>query len=215
VTDFAAQRERMVERQLRRRGIADERVLAAMGEVPRELFVEERLRRRAYADGALPTSAGQTISQPWIVAAITEALELQDEETALEIGTGSGYSTAVLARLAAQVVSVERYAELAERARERLAELGVTNVEIRVGEGSRGAPDRGPFGAIAVHATAPEPPPSLLDQLAEGGRLVVPVAERGADMLTVFRREPGGVERRRIAPCRFVPLVGDEGYDAR
>jgi protein-L-isoaspartate(D-aspartate) O-methyltransferase len=214
VTDFAKERERMVERQLRRRGIADERVLAAMSEVPRELFVEDRLRRRAYADGALPTSSGQTISQPWIVAAITEALALRGDETVLEIGTGSGYSTAVLAGLAVEVVSIERYGELAEGARARLAALGIGNVEIRVGDGSRGAPDRAPFDAIAVHATAPAPPPSLLDQLAEDGRLVVPVAEPGADMLTVFRRRPEGIERRRIAPCRFVPLVGDEGYDA-
>jgi protein-L-isoaspartate(D-aspartate) O-methyltransferase len=204
----------MVERQLRRRGIDDERVLAAMGDVPRELFVEERLRRRAYADGALPTSVGQTISQPWVVAAITQALELSGNESVLEIGTGSGYSTAVLARLAAEVVSIERYAELANGARARLAELGAGNVEIRVGDGSVGAPDRAPFAAIAVHATAPSPPPSLLDQLAEGGRLVVPVAEAGADMLTAFTRRGDEIELRRIAPCRFVPLVGDEGYEA-
>lgn len=214
VTDFAKQRERMVERQLRRRGIADERVLAAMGEVPRELFVEEQLRRRAYADGALPTSSGQTISQPWIVAAITEALALDRDERVLEIGTGSGYSTAVLARLAAEVVSIERFAELAEGARARLAQLGIENADVRVGDGSVGAPDRAPFAAIAVHATAPAAPHSLLEQLEEGGRLVVPVAESGADMLTVFVRRAGGVESHAIAPCRFVPLVGDEGYEA-
>ena len=214
MTDFVAQRERMVERQLRRRGITDERVLGAMGEVPRELFVEDRLRRRAYADGALPTSSGQTISQPWVVAAITEALELTGDEKVLEIGTGSGYSTAILARLAAHVVSIERYPELAEGARSRLAELDARNVEIRVGDGSVGAPDRAPFDAIAVHATAPAPPPSLLGQLAEGGRLVVPVAEAGSDMLTAFARRGGErFQQRRIAPCRFVPLVGDEGYE--
>ena len=213
--DFAKQRERMVERQLRRRGIGDERVLAAMGEIPRELFVEERLHRRAYADGALPTSSGQTISQPWIVAAITEALELRGGERVLEIGTGSGYSTAVLARLVGEVVSIERYDELADGARARLAALGIENVVIRVGDGSLGAPDRAPFEAIAVHATAPAPPPSLLDQLAEGGRLVVPVAEPGADMLTRFTRRGERLERRKLAPCRFVPLVGDEGYEAR
>lgn len=212
MTDFAKQRERMVDRQLRRRGIGDERVLAAMGAVPRELFVEERLRRRAYADGALPTSSGQTISQPWVVAAITEALELSGDERVLEIGTGSGYSTAILARLAADVVSIERNSALAGGARERLGELGIANVQIRVGDGSVGAADRAPFDAIAVHATAPAPPPSLLDQLAEGGRLVVPVAEPGADMLTAFTRRGDGFERRKIAPCRFVPLVGDEGY---
>src|SRR5215207_10296040 len=169
----------MVERQLRRRGIADERVLAAMGEVPREAFVPERVRRRAYHDGALPIGAGQTISQPWIVAAICQGLELAGDELVLEIGTGSGYSAAVLARLGREVVSIERFAELATPARETLAELGISNVEVRVGDGSRGAADRAPFGAIAVHATAPAAPATLLAQLERGGRLVVPISGRG------------------------------------
>jgi protein-L-isoaspartate(D-aspartate) O-methyltransferase len=203
----------MVERQLRRRGIGDERALAAMGEVPRERFVAEPERRRAYADTALPIGHGQTISQPWIVAAICQALELEGSETVLEVGTGSGYSACVLARLAARVITIERIAELAAEARARLAELGVENVEVRVGDGSRGLPERAPFDGIAVHATAPEEPHSLLAQLAEGGRLVVPIASDGADLLTVFRRHRDRTSSEVVAPCRFVPLVGDEGYE--
>jgi protein-L-isoaspartate(D-aspartate) O-methyltransferase len=203
----------MVERQLRRRGIGDEGVLAAMGEVPRERFVAEPERRRAYADTALPIGHGQTISQPWIVAAICQALELEGSETVLEVGTGSGYSACILARLAARVITIERIAELAAEARARLAELGVENVEVRVGDGSKGLPERAPFDGIAVHATAPEEPHSLLAQLAEGGRLVVPIASDGADLLTVFRRHGDRTSSEVVAPCRFVPLVGDEGYE--
>jgi protein-L-isoaspartate(D-aspartate) O-methyltransferase len=214
--DYAALRASMVEHQLRRRGISDERVLAAMGEVPRERFVPERQRRRAYNDSALPIGHEQTISQPWIVAAICQALELRGDERVLEVGTGSGYSAAVLAHLAAEVVSVEREAELAAGARRVLAELGVSNVEVVTGDGSTGLPDRseGPFEAIAVHATAPAPPPSLLEALPEGGRLVVPVAMDGAaDMLMRYSRREGGEFRTtEIGPCRFVPLLGKEGF---
>lgn len=202
----------MVERQLRRRGIADERVLAAMGVVPRERFVDAELERRAYADRALPTRDGQTISQPWIVAAICAALDLTGDETVLEIGTGSGYSSAVLAELAHHVLTIERNAALAESATAILEELGYKNVDVRAGDGSLGAPREAPFPAIAVHATAPAPPPSLLSQLAEGGRLVIPIAEDRSDMLTVFERGPEGIVARPIAPCRFVPLLGDEGF---
>jgi protein-L-isoaspartate(D-aspartate) O-methyltransferase len=205
----------MVERQLRRRGIGDERVLEAMAVVPRERFVSERLGRRAYADSALPIGSHQTISQPWIVAAICQGLELAGDETVLEIGTGSGYSAAVLARLARRVISIERVPELAEGARQTLDELGVEGVEVRVGDGTRGASDEAPFEAIAVHATAPAPPRSLLDQLADSGRLVIPVADDGVDMLTQFRRAGGEVARRVLAPARFVPLVGEEGYGER
>jgi protein-L-isoaspartate(D-aspartate) O-methyltransferase len=208
----------MVERQLRRRGIADERVLAAMERVPRERFVGERLRRRAYADSALPISEQQTISQPWVVAAICEALQLTGSERVLEIGTGSGYSTAVLSLLAAEVLSIERFELLATEARARLAELALEpagRVEVRVGDGSLGAPDKAPFDAIAVHASAPAAPPSLVEQLARGGRLVLPLAEPGADVLTVLTATDGGIESRRIAPCRFVPLVGEQGYGER
>jgi protein-L-isoaspartate(D-aspartate) O-methyltransferase len=218
--EFASQREQMVERQLRRRGIDDERVLAAMAAIPRERFVPEPYARRTYADSALPIGYDQTISQPWIVAAICEAMELTGGEAVLEVGTGSGYSAAVLAQLAREVVTIERVPELAQRAREVLADLGIANVDVVVGDGSAGLPNRAPFDAIAVHATAPGPPPTLIGQLAVGGRLVVPIASRAADMLTVFRRtaeevDPAtgaGLERGVIGPCRFVPLIGAEGF---
>jgi protein-L-isoaspartate(D-aspartate) O-methyltransferase len=202
----------MVERQLRRRGISDERVLAAMGAVPREEFVSEGQRRRAYDDSALPIGAEQTISQPWIVAAICQALELEGPETVLEVGTGSGYSACVLSLLAAEVLSIERHESLAREARETLAALGTENVEVVVGDGSRGLPERAPFDAIAVHATAPAAPPTLLSQLADGGRLVVPIAADRADLLTVFRRRGEELERAELGPCRFVPLLGEEGF---
>jgi protein-L-isoaspartate(D-aspartate) O-methyltransferase len=212
VTAFADLRARMVERQLRARGIADERVLAAMAEAPREAFVPATMRRRAYADSALPIGEEQTISQPWIVAAICQALELKGEERVLEVGTGAGYSACVLAQLAAEVVSVERLEPLARAARETLASLGVGNVEVIVGDGSRGVPERAPFEAIAVHAAAPAAPPALISQLAEGGRLVVPIAAGEAEMLTVLRRRGDSLESRVIGPGRFVPLLGEEGF---
>jgi len=214
------QRERMVERQLRRRGIEDERVLAAMAEVPRERFVPESERRHAYADGALPIGKEQTISQPWIVAAICQALELKGDERVLEIGTGSGYSACVLARLAAEVITIERIPELAAGARELIAELGAANVEVVVADGSGGHPEGAPYDGIAVHATAPAAPPSLIEQLAVGGRLVIPISTDGADMLTVYTRVASevdadtgaGLERRNLGACRFVPLIGREGF---
>jgi protein-L-isoaspartate(D-aspartate) O-methyltransferase len=212
MTDFASLRASMVERQLRRRGISDERVLAAMGEVPREQFVLERYRSRAYSDSALPIGERQTISQPWIVAAICQALELSGGERVLEVGTGSGYSAAVLARLAAEVTGIERHEPLAAEARRVLDSLGIDSVELIVGDGSRGVPERAPFGAIAVHATAPAPPLTLLRQLADGGRLVVPIAADTADLLTVFHRRGETLSSEEIGPCRFVPLIGEEGF---
>ncbi|HEY6729602.1 MAG TPA: protein-L-isoaspartate(D-aspartate) O-methyltransferase [Solirubrobacterales bacterium] len=211
MTDSAAAR-RMVERQLRPRGITDERVLAAMETVPREEFVPAALRHRAYADSALPIGEEQTISQPWIVAAISQALALDGSELVLEVGTGSGYSTAVLAQLASLVVSVERHEPLSRGARQVLAGLGIANVELMIGDGSLGVPERAPFDAIAVHATAPAAPSALLEQLAEGGRLVVPIATGEADMLTVLRRQGADFDRETIGPCRFVPLIGEEGF---
>ncbi len=202
----------MVERQLRRRGIDDEQVLAAMAEVPREQFVSERQRGRAYSDAALPLGEGQTISQPWIVAAIAQALELRGSERLLEVGSGSGYSTAVLAYLAAEVVGVERHESLAAGARLALERLGIANVQLRIGDGSIGLPERAPFEAIAVHATAPSPPRALLGQLADGGRLVVPIAGERFDLLTVFRRRGVDLIAEEIGPCRFVPLIGEEGF---
>jgi protein-L-isoaspartate(D-aspartate) O-methyltransferase len=212
MTELAERRRRMVERQLRRRGIEDERVLAAMEEVPRELFVPAAARERAYADSALAIGEGQTISQPWIVAAICQALALEGSELVLEVGTGSGYSAAVLARLAARVITVERHEALSASARVVLAEAGAENVELVVGDGSLGVSGRAPFDAIAVHATAPAPPPALVGQLADGGRLVVPVAGRDADLLTLLRRRGPALEQEEISPCRFVPLVGEEGF---
>lgn len=211
--DFAKLRAAMVERQLRRRGIDDERVLAAMAEVPREEFVPERQRGRAYADTALPIGEGQTISQPWIVAAICQALELEGSERVLEVGSGSGYSAAVLSRRAAEVIGVERHESLAADARSTLDRIGAENVELLVGDGSLGVPERSPFEAIAIHATAPAPPRTLLAQLADGGRMVVPIAADGADLLTVFRRAGAELVREEIAPCRFVPLIGEEGFN--
>jgi protein-L-isoaspartate(D-aspartate) O-methyltransferase len=212
MTDPAVARHRMVERQLRRRGIEDERVLAAMGEVPREAFLPAELRDRAYADSALPIGEEQTISQPWIVAAIGQALELEGSELVLEVGTGSGYSAAVLARLAAHVVSIERHDSLLRAAQAALDGLGVRNVEFVAGDGSLGFPLRAPFDAIAVHAAAPAAPPDLIDQLADGGRLVVPISGSDADLLTVLRRRGRGIERRELGPCRFVPLIGEAGF---
>jgi protein-L-isoaspartate(D-aspartate) O-methyltransferase len=210
--DFAEQRAWMVERHLRRRGISDERVLEAMGKVPREHFVPEGVRRSAYNDSALPIGHDQTISQPWVVAAICQSMRLDGDEKVLEIGTGSGYSAAVLSQLADRVISIERVPELGEWASERLSELGIQNVEVIVGDGSRGHPDGAPYDAIAVHAATPEAPHSLLSQLASDGRLVVPIATGSADLLTAFIRENGDLHQETIGPCRFVPLIGAEGF---
>jgi protein-L-isoaspartate(D-aspartate) O-methyltransferase len=201
----------MVERQLRGRGISDERVLQAMGQVPRERFVPPDERRRAYRDGALRIGEGQTISQPWIVASMTSLLELRPDGRALEVGTGSGYAAAVLSRCCGQVLTIERHPSLAARAREILEELGYDNVEVRTGDGSRGAADRAPFDGISVTATAEgEPPPALLEQLASDGALVCPVRSEGGERLTRFRPD-GSAEP--VVPVRFVPLVEDAGGD--
>lgn len=212
----------MVADQLAAREIEDERVLAAMRAVKRELFVRPADRDRAYVDAALGIDCEQTISQPWIIAAIAQGLELEGSERVLEIGTGSGYSTAVLARLAREVISIERIPELADAARERLRSLGVDNAEVRAGDGSVGAPEDAPFEAIAVHAAMPGPPETLLAQLAPGGRLVAPVANGFGEVLIQYRRrvEAEGEEgpsyaETAIAPCRFVPLIGVRGYPER
>ena len=214
--EYGEARRRMVERQLRRRGIGDERVLEAMGRVPREQFVPEEVRRRAYADSALPIGHRQTISQPWVVAAICQALALDGSESVLEIGTGSGYSTAVLAQLARSVISFERVPELAEGARAALERLGVEGVEVVLADGSRGHQEAAPYDAIAVHAATPEAPHSLIAQLAPGGRLVVPIATGSSDLLTAFRSEGTAesptLRQETIGPCRFVPLIGAEGF---
>jgi protein-L-isoaspartate(D-aspartate) O-methyltransferase len=202
----------MVEEQLRGRDVVDERVLAAMAEVPRELFVPERLRRRAYDDAALPIGDGQTISQPYMVARIAEALELHGGERLLDVGTGSGYQAAVLAELGADVDTIERIPTLAEQARANLTAAGYERVRVHVGDGSLGLAEHAPFDAIAVAAAAPELPSTLYDQLEPRGRLVVPVGRHGIQELQVIVRSPEGPAVLRSVPCRFVPLLGAEGF---
>ena len=194
----------MVERQLRERGIADERVLAAMSEVPRERFLPPDRRHDAYRDGAVYIGEGQTMSQPWIVACMTALLELRGDERVLEVGTGSGYAAAVISRCCAEVVTIERHAGLAARARAVLAELGYDSVEVRVGDGAAGAPDRAPFGGISVTAAAEDAPPRvLLDQLRPAAALVCPVRRPGGEELMRFREG----REEAVVPVRFVPLV--------
>lgn len=208
--DLSAQRERMVTEQLERRGIRDERVLEAMRRVPREKFVPEDLARSAYDDSPLPIEERQTISQPYIVARMTEALELGADEDVLEIGTGSGYGAAVLAELARNVYTIERHATLAETARATLAELGYDNVHVRCGDGSLGWPEHAPFAAIVATAASPEVPAPLREQLATGGRLVVPVGPtHGAQELMCLKRlGPSEYTEDRLGGVRFVSLVG-------
>ena len=202
----------MVQRQLRERDVSDERVLEAMAKVPRELFVPEQLRDRAYDDAALPIGGGQTISQPYMVAKICEALALRGDEHVLDVGTGSGYQAAVLAELAAEVDTIERIPELAELARSNLAAAGYDRVRVHIGDGTRGLPERAPFDAIAVAAAAPRLPQTLYEQLEPRGRLVVPVGRRGMQRLEVIVRSPEGPAVLRSVPCRFVPLLGAEGF---
>jgi len=208
----ARRRHQMVERQLRRRDIVDERVLHAMEAVPRELFVDESDRSRAYDDAALPISDGQTISQPYMVARICEALRLTGNERVLDVGTGSGYQAAVLAELAREVHTIERIPELAAQARERLDSVGFDRVEVHVGDGTLGLPDHAPFDAIAVAAAAPGFPQTLYEQLKPRGRLVVPVGSARGQRLEVAVRSPEGPAMIHSVPCRFVPLVGAEGF---
>ncbi len=204
----------MVEDQLRGRGIADERVLAAMARVPREAFVDPADRRRAYLDMPLSIGFGQTISQPYMVALIAEAAEVRPGHKALDVGTGSGYAAAVLAELGATVHSIERVPELAETARERLRNAGYGHVTVHVGDGSLGLPDEAPFHAITVAAAAPELPMTLYEQLVPGGRLVVPIGDTHGQRLEVAVRSPEGPAVVHSVPCRFVPLVGAGGFPA-
>jgi protein-L-isoaspartate(D-aspartate) O-methyltransferase len=228
-TDFARLRHRMVEDQLRARGLTDTRVLEAMGSVQRHLFVPTAQRYAAYDDAPLPIGLGQTISQPYMVACMTELLHLAPTHRVLEVGTGSGYQAAVLATLASAVWTIERHAELAHQAEERLAQLGYTNVRVIAGDGTLGFPEAAPYDAIIVTAAAPHVPEALREQLAVGGRMVIPVAARYAEDLKLLERlpdEPAAAEdsgapaapaapryrETSILGCVFVPLIGEQGY---
>jgi protein-L-isoaspartate(D-aspartate) O-methyltransferase len=205
-------RHDMVARQIRGRGIHSPRVLAAMESVPRHLFVPADLIGRAYADEALPCSDGQTISQPYIVAASTDALELGADERVLEVGAGTGYQAAVLSLLAREVIALEAIPALAESARERLARLGYSDVRVETGDGSQGFLESAPFDAILVSAAAPEVPRPLLDQLAEGGRLVIPVGKADHQQLLKIVKSEGRIFEQKLFACRYVPLIGRYGW---
>ncbi len=211
---WALERERMVEEQLGGRDITDDRVLQAMRGVPRHAFVRPQDQLLAYADAPLPIGHRQTISQPYIVALMTQLLELQPADNVLEVGTGSGYQAAVLGRLARQVYTLERIPELAERAQRVLEALGCSNVEVIVGDGSAGCPEHAPYPAIIVTAAAPRVPEPLRQQLADGGRLVLPVGSRDGQMLERWTRHGDDLIRERVAPVAFVPLIGDHGWGA-
>ncbi len=203
-----AERDAIVASSIEGRGIRDPRVLAAMRAVERHRFVPEGVRSQAYEDRALPIGFRQTISQPYVVAFMTEALELEPHERVLEVGTGSGYQAAVLAELVAEVYSIEIVAELAERAGRTLAELGYDNVEVRAGDGYRGWPEHAPFDAIIVTAAPDHVPPALVEQLAMGGRMIVPVGDRNQE-LVLLERTTTGLDERRVLPVRFVPMTGE------
>jgi protein-L-isoaspartate(D-aspartate) O-methyltransferase len=202
----------MVREQLERRGIVDRRVLEAMSQVPREAFVDERDLGRAYEDMPLRIGFGQTISQPYMVALICQEADVREGHKVLDIGTGSGYQAAVLAELGAEVHTIERIPELGERARERLRAAGYDRVTVHVRDGTLGLPEEAPFNAIVVAAAAPDVPMSLYEQLVSGGRLVVPVGGPAGQRLEVVVRSPEGPAVRKSVPCRFVPLLGEEGY---
>lgn len=210
--DLQEQRERMVARQIKARGVYNSRVLDAMRRVPRHLFIPPSSRCRAYDDHPVPISAGQTISQPYIVGLMTELLNLAPTDRVLEIGTGSAYQAAILAELAAEVVTIERHEELADAARLLLEDLGYENVEVIVGDGTLGCASQAPFDAILVTAAAPEIPETLSEQLAMGGRLVCPIGTRSLQTLVRLTRFPEGLQETRSIPCVFVPLIGAEGW---
>jgi protein-L-isoaspartate(D-aspartate) O-methyltransferase len=205
---YAGERVRMVRDQIERRGVSDPRVLRTMESVPRHLFVPESFRASAHDDGPLPIGEGQTISQPYIVAFMSEAICPRPEDRVLEVGTGSGYQTAVLSRLVGHVDTIEVRRPLAELARERLRRVGCANITVRVGDGHRGLPEEAPFDAIIVTAAPQEIPPALLDQLAVGGRLVIPLGTHDQELVRVTRRG-SGIDREVLLPVRFVPLIRD------
>jgi protein-L-isoaspartate(D-aspartate) O-methyltransferase len=211
---FETLRKEMVDRQIARRGVRDARVLEAFRTVPREAFVPENLAELAYDDTPLPIGESQTISQPYVVALMAEALELEPGDRVLEIGAGSGYAAAILSRLACEVFAIERHESLARQAQERMRRLGYSNVHITQGDGTLGWPEHAPFDAIVVAAGGPEVPPALLDQLTDGGRLVIPIGPdpRTQSLVRVRRRSDGGYVREDLGGVRFVPLIGAQGW---
>jgi len=210
--DFERMRGLMVEQQLVPRGIRNPRVLDAFRKVPRHLFVEKGLQDSAYDDHPLPIGEGQTISQPYMVACMTQCLDIQKDERVLEIGTGSGYQAAILAEMAAEVYTVERISSIAKKAEARLKELGYNNVQFRVADGTNGWPEKAPFDGIIVTAGAPRVPEPLVEQLAEGGRLLIPVGGSWSQELSLVRKEKGVVREEYVCGCVFVPLVGEHGW---
>src|SRR5207247_4882493 len=206
---FPTERQRMVQQQLKARGITDERVLAAMRKVPREAFVPPESRAASYEDGPLPIGHGQTISQPYIVAFMTEQLRLKPSDRVLEIGTGSGYQAAILAGLVAEIYSIEIIEPLAKNADETLQRLGYQNVHVKVGDGYRGWPEQAPFDAITVTCAPDHVPQPLIEQLKEGGRMIIPVGGFGNQELYLLEKKNGELQRRAVLPVRFVPMTGE------
>ena len=215
MTDYAAEREAMVERQLRRRGISEPEILDAFRAVPREAFVGEEYAHLAYGDHPLPIEAGQTISQPYIVALMIQAAAIKPGDRVLEVGAGSGYAAALISRIAEKVIAIERKHELVEVARERLRRLGYGNVEIVEGDGTKGWRDEAPYDAILAAASGSHVPRSLVEQLAPNGRIVMPVGDPGLvqDLIKVTKQEDGIVKQESLCGVRFVPLIGEEGWD--
>jgi protein-L-isoaspartate(D-aspartate) O-methyltransferase len=217
-TDFAAEREAMVERQLLRRGITEPDILDAFLAVPRQAFVSDQYAHLAYGDHPLPIEAEQTISQPYIVALMMQAAEIKAGDKVLEVGSGSGYAAAVIGRIAARVIGIERQHELVEVARERLERLGYDNIDILEGDGTKGCPDEAPFDAILAAASGSHVPEPLLGQLAPGGRIVMPIGDPGAvqELVKVTKQDDGILRQENLGAVRFVPLIGEEGWsDAR
>jgi protein-L-isoaspartate(D-aspartate) O-methyltransferase len=210
--DYQAARKRMVDGQITIRGITSPRVLEAFLEVPRHLFVSKNQQVHAYQDSPLPIGLGQTISQPYIAAYMTDLLQLTGAERVLEIGTGSGYQAAILGNLADEVHTIERHPFLADNAAQLLQSLGYDNVTVHKGDGTQGLPGFAPYQAIMVTAAAPDVPPPLLEQLGEGGRLVMPVGSRGGQVLLLYKREGNAFHREDLAPVAFVPLIGEHGW---